>query len=118
MTRLHAAALLAALATATSLAAAQAPAGGATDPAATGQRQGSETTPSTLPPGATSDDGNKAAVPASGVPGTRPGDLSRMPADPATGSTPGQPPGVGSPADKAMTPRGRGSAASAPTTGR
>lgn len=118
MTRFHASAVLAALAAATSLAAAQAPAGSATDPSTAGQRQGSETTPSTLPPGATSDDGNKAAVPASGVPGTQPGDMSTMPADPSTGSTPGQPPGVGSPADKAMTPRGHGTPASAPTTGR
>ncbi|MGC4077882.1 MAG: hypothetical protein QM702_12815 [Rubrivivax sp.] len=118
MNRFHAITILAGLAAASTLAAAQAPAAGATDPAATGQRQGSETTPSTLPPGATSDDGNKAAVPASGVPGRQPGDMSTMPADPATGSTPGQPPGVGSPADKAMTPRGRGQPASAPKTGR
>lgn len=117
MIRFHAITILAGLAAASTLAAAQAPAGSATDPAATGQRQGSETTPPTLPPGATSDDGNKAAVPASGVPG-RTGDPSAMPADPATGSTPGQPPGIGAPADKAMTPRGRGEPASAPTTGR
>ncbi|MBZ8142946.1 hypothetical protein CLD22_24015 [Rubrivivax gelatinosus] len=76
------------------------------------QRQGSETTPSSLPPGATSSDGNKAAVPASGAADGMSG-TGTMPADPATGSTPGLPPGATSDrADKAMTP------ASNPATGR
>jgi hypothetical protein len=72
---------------------------------APGSRAGSKTTPSALPPGATSTRGDKAAVPASGASAA---------IDPNTGSTPGMPPGAGSArGDKAMTPKGKGDAAPA-----
>jgi hypothetical protein len=96
------------------LAASTAFAQGSTSPGTTGgagTRAGSTTTPSDLPPGATSARGNKAAVPASGASAA---------ADPNTGSTPGMPPGATSArGDKAQTPKGKGkgapsSSASAP----
>lgn len=69
---------------------------------ATGQRA-TGTTPTELPPGATSARGNKAAVPASGASAA---------IDPATGSTAGQPPGATSTrGDKAQTPKGKGTPA-------
>lgn len=67
-----------------------------------GQRgtAGTATTPTDLPPGATSARGNKAAVPASGASAA---------VDPMTGSTAGQPPGATSTrGDKAQTPKGKG----------
>lgn len=69
------------------------------------QAASAPTTPSNLPPGATSATGNKAATPASGT----------MPADPQTGSTPGMPPGARSATgNKAETPKsGMSRAASA-----
>jgi hypothetical protein len=64
----------------------------------------SRSTPSSLPPGATSATGNKAATPTKGASGSMSG--GAMPTNPETGSTPGMPPGAKSGrADKAMTPK-------------